>query len=107
MKWIYSILAVGFLTSCAPPECADFRTGTFAYADTTFKDIKITRTSDQQIETSSADNYRDVYHVIWTDDCHYRLILQETNNKERMPFTNLDTMNVFISDFTKKGYVFE
>ncbi|MFT4660975.1 MAG: hypothetical protein ACI8XB_001246 [Patiriisocius sp.] len=100
------IFIIGLMDSCSTPICKDYQVGTFKYEDKQF-DAIIVRTETHHTETSDSLNYKDVYKVIWTDDCFYKLVLESTDNPARMPLSKFDTIHVKIGEVDKHGYAFE
>lgn len=97
------LLLVGS-TSCQKKTCADFKLGQFEAPDNQISDIKITRTATQQIERSESRNFKEVYDIIWINDCEYQLILKETTRPQNNFIHVQDTLKVSITAIEDDTY---
>ena len=110
IRYLAYLILIVFLTSAGcgkKRSCEDFKTGTFKYNDEEFKDVKILRTEDEQIESSDKLNYQDTYEINWTNECEYFLVFKRTTNPERMPFSKFDTIFAKIVSITDTSYVYD
>jgi hypothetical protein len=119
MKYFFSFFIVFSLivsmTSCQSEgqepnksSCDYFKIGTFKYAGS--EDIRIERTTTSQIEYNLNGNggyiYTDRYHIEWTGDCEYYLVLDRTDHPNDLDFSITDTMWVKINEVSRTGYSF-
>lgn len=87
--------------------CTDFRTGVFESPDTQVSDIKIFRNDSLQIEVSERRNLKDIYRIMWSGDCTYKLVLLKTRNPEQTFVTQSDTLIVNITAIEGERYRYE
>lgn len=102
-----SLLVVAFLVgSCGPgePDCKAFHKGEFSYSRQS--DVRIVREESRQTEYSITDDFVDRFQVIWTDECSYQLILEETNRPADLDFTKEDTLFVTITASDANSYTY-
>jgi hypothetical protein len=108
MTSVWLISCQGGATEPTDETCSYFHTGTFKYVGS--EDIRIERTSEQQIEYNLNGEggyiYTDYYAVTWTSDCEYYLTLDSTDHQGDLGFTNSDTMWVKINAIQRTGYSF-
>lgn len=65
------------------PGCSVFKTGTFAYRDSSTNSIwEITRTKNKQLEKNNLTGVVTKHKISWLSDCEYKLTQVWTNKKE-------------------------
>lgn len=105
-SFIFLMLVLVATTSCQKKTCADFKLGKFEANDTSISDIKITRTETEQIEVSQKRGFKDVYKILWANECEYHLVLKESNNPDKNLLNDLDTLKVSITAIEEDTYQF-
>lgn len=130
MRYLLLFSIILFLSSCSNYTCEDFRTGSYVYSDTAFKDVKISRTltgeEEFKVKTSKGveditkevgeqteqmvregRDVTDVYTIIWDGPCSYTLVFKSTSSQVDQFHTKYDTIRTQIIEPTRKGYVFQ
>lgn len=86
-KILLLLLATGLtnkvFSQINPTGCNSFRTGIFAYKDSSNALWEIKRTRHYQTETNKKSGIQVKNKIKWLSDCEYRITQQWANNKER------------------------
>ncbi len=130
MRNLLPLFIIFLLSSCGKYTCEDFKTGEYAYADTAYADVKISRTitgqraftiqtkdgkeqltkdigEQTEVMTRNGTEVIDVYDVIWDGPCSYTMVFKSTSSHKDQFHTKYDTIRTTIKEITKKGYIFQ
>lgn len=82
---ILFFIAFNFCTYSQEKKCSDFRTGTFIYSNPLYKNWKVVRSDNEQIEIDDVEKIKLQASVDWISDCEYNLTYTKFNDSDDSP----------------------
>ncbi len=101
------VLVVIFLNACSQPKkCRDFKVGEFRYENPSFKDWKIIRTENRQVEIDEVRKIKIESSIRWISDCEYHLTHIKVNDSKDSPIVG-ETVKVKIIEVNENRVICE
>ena len=66
-------------------KCSDYKIGRFTYSNSIYKNWKVLRNKNEQIETDKVNKIELRASINWVSDCEYILIYTKFNDSESHP----------------------